>query len=371
MIKPLSLKKPPRRILVISMRYLGDLVLTTALIRSLRLAYPDARLDVLTYTHTAPLLEGNPDVDRVILTSHRPKAAEYWSLFKALFRRYDLALVPQPGNRRNFYAILAAPARVLMIPPRPHKGWWKRVFAQGWVESDGGDHIVHELVNMLRVLGVPARQQLVPPKPAGPGETLPAPWRDKPFAVLHICPQWRFKQWTVEGWVETARHLLDAGLWLIFSGGPGEAERAYIESVRSQLTEGDKTLNLAGQPSLPALADLLSRAKLFIGVDTGITHLAAAAGIPVVALFGPTSPKRWGPWPANYDGEENPYRSRGCQRIGNIILIQGEGDCVPCWKMGCDNDRQSRSECLDRISPKTVIAAAEEALTRIGFLPAA
>ncbi|UCD12630.1 MAG: glycosyltransferase family 9 protein [Nitrospinaceae bacterium] len=368
MHKSIHLKKSPGRILVISMRYLGDLMATTPLIHCLRAAYPDADIDVLAYSHTAPLLEGNPDIDRVIPTPMKPAPRDYWPLWKSLFRKYDLALVPQSGNRRNFYAILAAPVRVLMVNKKPGKGWWKRIFGQGWTEYDADNHTVHELLNFTKVLGIPALQTLIPPRPTVSKLALPPEWEGRSYAVLHIHPQWRYKQWTLEGWIEIARHLQGLGLDLLFTGGPGTEEHDYIEAVRMHLPEPGKILNLAGRPSLAALAELISRAKLFIGVDTGITHLAAATGTPVIALYGPTLPEKWGPWPANYTDAANPYRRVGSQQVSNIYLIQGEGDCVPCGHEGCDRHRQSRSECLDTLPAEKVKPSIQKALAQSGYL---
>ncbi len=100
-----SLQPKPTKILVIAMQYLGDVLLTTPLLHSLRLAYPDAQMDVLVYSNTAAMLEGNPDISHIITTPNRPKLADYRQLFKQLFRRYDLAIVTQTGDRPFFVRI--------------------------------------------------------------------------------------------------------------------------------------------------------------------------------------------------------------------------------------------------------------------------
>ncbi|MGZ8214525.1 MAG: glycosyltransferase family 9 protein, partial [Methylosarcina sp.] len=117
-----SLQTQPARVLVIAMRYLGDVLLTTALIHSIRLAYPNARLDVLVYRNTAAMLEGNPDIDNVITTPNRPEWVDYLSLLPKLSRRYDLAVVTQTGDRPFLYALIAAPLRVGVVPPKKATG---------------------------------------------------------------------------------------------------------------------------------------------------------------------------------------------------------------------------------------------------------
>ncbi|MGZ5008245.1 MAG: putative lipopolysaccharide heptosyltransferase III [Methylobacter sp.] len=355
-----SLSQEPAKILVIAMRYLGDVLLTTPLLHSLRRAYPDARLDVLVFHNTAAMLEGNPDIDHVITTPNRPKFADYRRLFGQLFRRYDLAIATQSGDRPFLYTLLAAPLRVAVVPPKNATGWRKRFFVQRWTEfDDDNTHTVLQHLKLLELIDVPKRFSLAPPQT----DSIPQfsfLTDNTAYAVLHPHPQWAYKQWTVAGWVEAGLYLKSLGLKLVLSGGPGQEEVDYVANIQSQLPED--TVNLAGRVSLAQLANIIGRAKLFIGPDTGITHLAAATGIPVIALFGPTNPVKWAPWPAGYNQDINPFDRMGSRRINNIDLIQGEGDCVPCHLEGCDRHRQSRSACLDTLSPERVKEAIRQAL---------
>ena len=116
-------------------------------------------------------------------------------------------------------------------------------------------------------------------------------------------------------------------------------------------------------------ADLLRRAAVFVGPDTATTHLAAACGTPTVALFGPTDPRLWGPIPPG--GLDRPYEKVvPLQRRDNVALLQEPSlPCVPCQEEGCEKHRQSRSDCLDRMSAERVVAAAREALSRSAVAP--
>src|SRR4029078_8344174 len=98
MTQPISLSAKPR-ILVVSLRRIGDALLTTPLIRSLRRAWPDATIDVLTFPGPAGIVEGNPDVDAVVGAPARPTLTETLTLISRLFKRYDLAVSTQPGDR--------------------------------------------------------------------------------------------------------------------------------------------------------------------------------------------------------------------------------------------------------------------------------
>ena len=347
-----ALKKAPSKILVIAMQFLGDVLLTTPLIHSLKRAYPDAQIDVLVYKNTASMLEGNPDISHIIGTPNRPNRAEFFELVRQIFRRYDLAVVTQTGDRPFLYTLLASPFRLAAVPQKTMKGWWKRFFVQRWVEFDNQDtHTVLQHLKLLDLINVLTFSVLVPPQQSDNQDlfkNFPFLTQDSPYVVLHPHPQWTYKQWTLEGWVEIAKYLQGLGLTVVLSSGPAQQELNYVESIQQQLS--DNTINLAGQVSLAQLAVIIDKAKLFIGPDTGITHLAAATQTPVIALFGPTNPVKWAPWPFSYQQRANPFNRVGTQTVNNVTLLQGVGECVPCHLEGCDRHRQSRSLCLDNIS---------------------
>ncbi|MFN0315577.1 MAG: glycosyltransferase family 9 protein, partial [Burkholderiales bacterium] len=180
---------------------------------------------------------------------------------------------------------------------------------------------------------------------------------NRPFAVLHPTPKFLYKRWHAAGWRELAEWLLGKGMQVVLTGGTEEQERAHAREIFAELPEG--VHDLIGRYSLGEIAALLSRARVYIGPDTVTTHLAAALGIPTVALFGPSNPVKWGPWPKDYDAARNPYIVRGTQRAGNVVLVQGEGACVPCFLEGCDRHVNSYSQCLQSMSAEKVRGAVE------------
>jgi heptosyltransferase III len=360
-----SLSPAPKKILLIVLRYLGDVLLTTPMISALRAAYPNAQLDVLVYGCTAVMLEGNPDIDNIISTPNRPKLSDYWALLRQILRRYDLAMAVQTGDRPFFNALLAAPFRVSVVPRKPATGWWKRYFLQRWTEFDNvNTHTVLQNLMLLDLIGVPSHFSVTPPR-SGNFQELAQRHTfltgTQPYVVLHPLPQFTYKRWTLEGWIAVGRYLQDSGYQLVFSGGLGQEEIDYVTHIASHLPA--VAFNLAGQVSLPELTHIIASAKLFIGPDTGTTHLAAATGIPVITLFGPSNPVKWAPWPNAYQHKKNPFQNKGSQQINNIFLVQGEGECVPCHQEGCDRHRGSHSHCLDKLSPETIIQTANKALS--------
>jgi len=180
------------------------------------------------------------------------------------------------------------------------------------------------------------------------------------YAVLHVYPMYAYKAWRREAWVELAGWLNSQGMRVVLTGGKSAEEVAYVQSLMSLLPSD--TVDVAGKLNLGGVAYLLSKARAYVGPDTVVTHLAAASGVPTVALFGPSNPVKWGPWPKGYDEDLNPYNLRGTQRVNNVVLLQGSGDCVPCMEEGCDRNIASLSACLQNLPAKSAIDALRELL---------
>src|SRR5262245_61568791 len=116
MSTPISLPPTPR-ILVVTLRRLGDVLLTTPLIRSMRRAWPDATIDVLVFAGTAGIIEGNPDINQVIAAPPKLGVSAALRLIVPWFKRYDLAVATQPGDRPTFYALWAGRHHAGLVDP--------------------------------------------------------------------------------------------------------------------------------------------------------------------------------------------------------------------------------------------------------------
>lgn len=350
MSAPLDLPERPR-ILVVALRRLGDVLLTTPLIRSLRRAYADARIDVLVFADTAAILAGNPDINGVIESPVRPTFAESLALARRIFRGYDLAVTTQAGDRPSFFAIVAGKTRAGVTEDRAI-GRIKALFMHRHIPMRSDLHRVEETLTLAELIGIPPVPEIVTPGP----EPVPAMPSD-PYAVLHAAPFFRYKQWHPNGWRTAAAHLRARGLALVATGGPAAEERAYLDAV----WEGAEIRRLDGALSWPQLAGLIKGASVFLGPDTSVTHLAAATGCPTVALFGPTDPRRWAPWPVG--GLTEPFAVSGtAQRRGNVIVVQNPLPGMPCGLEGCLRNVRSHSLCLDQMPAETVIGALDAAL---------
>ncbi len=268
-----------------------------------------------------------------------------------LFRRYDLAISTQSGDRPTGFAIAAGRVRVAPVPANLN-GRVKRALLHRSIAVTPGLHRVEEMLRLADALGIARVPELVCPRVAETGER-PA----GPYAVIHAAPMFRYKQWTESGWRELAGALAARGLNVIATGGPAEAERRYLDAVWT----GAPVARRDGQLAWPQLAGLLSKAAVYIGPDTSVTHLAAASGCPTVAIYGPTDPRLWGPWPVG--GLDASWAATGTvQRRGNVWLVQNPLPCMPCQLEGCERRLDSNSQCLDELLPAQVIAAADQAL---------
>jgi lipopolysaccharide heptosyltransferase III len=347
-MSPLALPARPR-ILVVALRRLGDVLLTTPLVRSIRRAWPGATLDALVFADTAGILDGNPDIDHVVAMPARPTFSQSLALAARLFKRYDLAVSTQSGDRPTFFALAAG---------RRHAGpawsgnWIKRRLLSRSVAAGEGMHRVEEMLRIADALGIARVAEVVCPAGALAAKHAVA----EPYAVIHAAPMFRYKQWTRDGWRALAEALKQRGLAVAATGGP--ADRAYLDEL---WRDAPGVRRLDGRLRWPEIAALLRNARVYVGPDTSVTHLAAASGCPTVALFGPTDPRLWGPWPAA--GLNEPWAAAGTiQHRRNVWLVQNPLPCLPCQNEGCDRHIASRAQCLDELTPRQVLAAADQAL---------
>ena len=314
---PVTALADVQRIVVLKLDELGDVVLVTPFLRELRRAAPRAHVTVVAQAAAADLLARSPYVDAVLVhrTTCRRALRPFvlpWRAAVLGYRRLrpldpQLALVPRwDGDYwyATFAALLSgAPARVGFAERATPR---KRVVNAGYdallTRVVEGGPLVHEAdrsLDLLRALG------------AMPVAGEPEVWweeAEERFAreaighaaadaasppVVALCPSFghsRLKQWPADHFVAIGRRLLAAGARVVLVGGPGD--RALAGELRAAL--GDEPTDLTGRTTVPQLAALLARCALFVGADTGVLHVATAAGTPAVGLYGPTNVARFG-----------------------------------------------------------------------------
>jgi heptosyltransferase-3 len=336
---------------VVALRRLGDVLLTTPLIRSVKRAFPDASIDALVFAGTEGILTGNPDLAATLTISQRPRRRETLSLLLRLWRRYDLALSTQTGDRPTALAVIAGRRSAGPVEADGLAAAVKRLVLSRSYRTDREQHRVLDVLRLAEVIGIPAAADIVCPTGAG----RPALTPPRPYAVIHAAPMFTYKRWPISGWRRLAAGLRDRGVATIITGAA--ADRAYLDEVWAD----SDVVRIDGKAEWPELAALIGAARAYIGPDTAITHLAAATGVPTVALYGPSDPRVWGPWPAG--GLEPPWAASGTiQRRGNVWLVQNPLPCLPCRQEGCDRRLDSHSQCLDELSADQVLDAVDQAL---------
>ena len=374
----------PKKVLFIATRQIGDVLVTTPLISKARELWPDAEFHFLGYRGKLDMLNGNPDIAQIIETSDRPGFVEYLSLFNRLFQRYDLAIVTQPSDRAYLYGLVAALRRVGVLGGHPQgkdgkensktdkQNAWKKFISMHNVTVDYfAQHVIAEKLRLLEVFFKHPNELFIKPISVTPPEGEPlipviAGQLNQPYVVLHPGPLTAYKRWPLAYWQQLIEWLVKQGLQVVLSASPAKQDLQLNHDILSLLNEQTRNsvIDTAGKLSIPQAGTLLRGAALDIGVDTSITHLAAACNTPTITLFGATPPTNFGPWPNGFIGEQ-PYQLRArSQTVGNVTILQGPGECVPCRKAGCDDRADSRSECLDLLEPSQVFTAVELALKK-------
>lgn len=348
-LPPFDLPARPR-ILVITLRRLGDVLFTTPLLAAIRHAWPQATIHALVFENTAGILAGNPDLDGILTMRRRGFSA--LGLMLRIARRYDLAVSTQSGDRPTAFALVAGQRHVGPIDAG-RRGALRRLVLSRSVASPRGLHRLEQTLRIADALGVARITHLVPPR----GDE-PPPIGRGPHAVIHAAPMFAYKRWTGDGWRALAAGLRARGLRIVATGSRAAEERAYLDEVWRDMPD---IIRLDGHLTWPQVAALLASAQIYVGPDTSVTHVAAATGCPTVALFGPTDPRLWGPVPAA--GLAPMWESAGTiQRRANVWLVQNPLPCLPCHDEGCERHLLSHSRCLDELSPAQVLRAADAAL---------
>lgn len=327
----MRLAGPFKKILIVCLRRLGDVLLTTPLAGSLKAAWPKTQIDWLVFEGTEGILQTNPAATNVITLSTRAGFLETFGFARPLFQHYDLALSAQAGDRPSLLARFAGKSAITVSSVATGGALRNLLFSA--VVPANSDHRVAQILSLLEPLRLPALPELLTPEPdfSYVDQTI-----HQPFVVFHPGAAFQYKQWTPEGWRSLANRFQHSGYRVVITGGAEVIEKTYLNEV----FQGVDVLRLDGRLSWSELVGLLIRAKYFVGVDTSVTHLAAACGTPGAAIYGPTDPALWGP---------SPYRGQQIMEV-----VQNNQSCIPCQKEGCERHRQSHSLCLDTLEAEEV-----------------
>jgi heptosyltransferase-1 len=334
----------PPRILLVKLSSFGDVLHALPTLEALREAFPEAHITWLVEEAYAPLLAGHPALNEVwpvprVRPGRQVGRKEVLHLLRLLRRvrasHFDLVIDLQGLLKSAFWVALAkAPRKVGYDRTREFS---YLALTEKIPPSDPEAHAVWRYLQVARYLGAPPT---LPRFRLGLYPALPEPLAalGRPLVVLHPGARWPTKLWPAASWAQLADWLIrEKGLAVVITGSAGDGEMAAQITAHME----EKALNLAGRTSLGELAGIMQKARLAVTADTGPMHLTAALGTKVVAIFGPTSPARTGPFGAGH-------------RVVRLGL-----DCSPCFKRRCPEPR-----CLTDLTPEVVQAAVEKSLSK-------
>ena len=321
------------QILVVKLSSLGDLFHALPAVHALRQGL-GASVDWVTHTGYVEIVKNFTDVRRVIGFSRREWARESRTFLRELRReRYDLIVDLQGLTKSALVGWLARGPR--RIGPSYHRELSRFFYNEVAGHRDKNRHAVEEALDVVRHLGLPF--------PATPEFPVAFPKQEfsaaRPHIALAPCSRWETKNWPAARFAAVARELREkTGATFFLVGAP--EDRPVCDEIAASLGAG--AVNLCGQTSLAELGGVMQEMDLALTVDSGPMHIAAAVGVPVVALFGPTDPRRTGPFGPQHRVVAVPVR-----------------DCALCFRDRC---KRGDLACMDRITPDRVVAAALELL---------
>jgi len=341
----------PHRILIIRLSALGDVVYTLPALAALRRHLPQAYIAWAVEEAAAGILAGHPELDDVIVVPRkrwmkRIRRAEIISVTREMLavrkrvrkQNFDIAIDFQ-GNLRGALAAAASGAkiRVGFAPPDAKEQSHRLLNCTILIPAGLPVHRIERNLILMRALGVPASEYrgTIPAATDGQrqrvSQFLDSANISGSFALVHpgVSSFGSFKQWPVERYVELITRLKEEGIQTVLSAGPGE------EKLVSEIKNGAGKAPAAEGLELPELAELMRRAAVFVGSDTGPTQMAWMLGTPTVALMGPKDPRVYGPL-----GETH-------------RKISADLECAPCARRSCANNR-----CMKEIAAGEVLHAA-------------
>jgi lipopolysaccharide heptosyltransferase II len=337
-----------KRILIVRTDRVGDVILTTPVIKALRDANPSAYLAMVVRPYTKVIVEGNPYLDEVIIYDkdggQKGWLSALWFSRALAKRKFDLAIVANPSNRSNLIPFLAG------IPKRV--GYDRKL---GWLltnrvkdtKFEGIKHEIEYNLDLVRALGIEPQDKSTFMPIAENSEK----WAEAVFSKFNILPGDKLcvlnpgasdnsKMWPAERYAQVAEKLAQKGMKIVILGGPQDQTvcREVIKRLRCPC------IDMVANNDISQAASLLRRSSLFISSDTGPMHIASSLGVPVIAILGRSqpglSPLRWGP---------SNKKSR---------VVHKDVGCVECLAHRCPKGFL----CLQAITVEEVFKAAEELL---------
>ena len=331
-----------RRVLVVKLRSIGDTVLATPSLIALRRFLPHAQIDILLEDWVAPVLDGFDAVDNVLTvgksTTNRLKTA-----LELRSRKYDVAFNVHGGTTATMLVRASGARHRVGAASYQYPFLYNHLLpsaAEFWGQET--THSAEQQLALLAFVGVPVedrpKTRLVVTENGRTARV--SEWHERGnYALLHPTSAFFTKQWSVENFARTAEFLNQKGLKIIAIASKSE------NSVLDALTRESKVpITIFDDLTLPEITALASKAKVFVGNDSGIAHVAAAVGTPSVVVFGSSNRNHWRPW----------------TDAPNEIVFEPL-PCQPCPGYTCEVFGEPK--CILSVTPSAVFTALERVLS--------
>ncbi len=334
-MKRFKLKKPPTKLLIIKPSSLGDVVHSLPFLNVMRESFPSTEIHWVIAKGLEGLLENHPMVQKLVVINKdqwkemkkmRGTLSEFRRLVGALKgESYDIAVDLQ-GLLRSGILTAASKAPVRLGFREAREG--SRLFYTQSITGGREIHAVDRYLKIASALGCDTRTVAFPMPLVNESLKIRRLKQEiGEYAVFAPGARWKTKQWSAERFGRLSA-LLSIPSIIIGSG----ADEALAEKAAAY-SKG-KAISMAGKTDIKELISLIRKAVFMVTNDSGPMHIAAACGVPVVALFGPTNPAKTGPYGRGHS------------------IIRGDCACAPCYKKQCKDIR-----CMDSISVDEVYEA--------------
>ena len=329
-----------KKVLLVRLRRIGDVVMTTPAITALRKGLPSAHISYVVEIPYRELIEGNPHVDSTIVLPRPLGTRNFLNTVRALRKeRFDAAIDFHGGPTASLITLLSGADKKIGYRIK-YKSFFYDISLLRSLET-GHIHSVENHIQLVKALGIEVPSYpplLLPESSESEKKKIHMFFSEKRFGmskaiVIHVGAGNEFREWGIDNWAELVATLVerkDAKIVLI--GAPEDKEKAGQILNRHPAS----VFSLAGKLNLKELKELIVNASLYIGPDSGPMHIAASTPTPIVALFGPNLSAYNAPWQAK------------------ATIIEKEWDCRPCDQRHCI---PGDYRCMRTIEPGEVYAA--------------
>jgi len=340
-----------KRIIVVDLLYLGDLLFAHPFFEGLRRLFPEARIDLVANSNFAEIMRVNPNLDHVYSYNKNWTTARSYKFAKKLkMNNYQLGINIHGNWRTALLLKLISTDKSI-----GYGGQGRGLFLDEEVEKDISSHMIEFYLKFLNQLQqsqlleeyfkdknieVKDNQAAYPVLRVDQthiqkaDKKLAALGLESEFIVLNTGGSWKTKRWPEEYFSEIADHLVEKGFKILFVGSPSDTER--VNYICNKIENKELIYNLSGKTSLLELAAVLKKSELVISGDTGPVHVAAAVGTNTAAIFGPSDEEKYAP------------RGQG----NNILFKNVDLNCRPCGEHECPLEH---FKCMRELKPGMIV----------------